>query len=209
MFVVLNQWGRVTHLCASNLTSIGSDNGLSPGRHQTIIWTKNGILLIRPLGIKFRKIIIEMHTFSLKKMHLKLSFGKWRPFCLGLSVLKWRLVCINVHTLVATQVTFLVLALDMFDCAKRVRSIGCCCKIEWYTEIKMQQFILVYVWMKWSLIPALASRHWLLHRVLIWTNADMLLIVIGWIQFSATSIQKKNISWNYIVCTSVTILLRP
>ena len=27
-------WGRVTHICVSDLTSIGSDNGLSPGRRQ-------------------------------------------------------------------------------------------------------------------------------------------------------------------------------
>ena len=26
-------WRRVTHICVGNLTTIGSDNGLSPGRH--------------------------------------------------------------------------------------------------------------------------------------------------------------------------------
>ena len=31
--VVLTHWGRVTHICVSKLTIIGSDNGLSPGRH--------------------------------------------------------------------------------------------------------------------------------------------------------------------------------
>ena len=38
------------HICVSDLTSIGSDNGLSPGRRQAIIRTNAGILLIRPLG---------------------------------------------------------------------------------------------------------------------------------------------------------------
>ena len=33
-----------------NLTIIGSDNGLSPGRRQAITWTNAGILLIGPLG---------------------------------------------------------------------------------------------------------------------------------------------------------------
>ena len=33
----LTHWGRVTHICVSDLTSIGSDNGLSPGRRQAII----------------------------------------------------------------------------------------------------------------------------------------------------------------------------
>ena len=33
----LTHRGRVTHVCVSNLTIIGSDNGLSPDRHQAII----------------------------------------------------------------------------------------------------------------------------------------------------------------------------
>ena len=37
---------RVTHICVDNLTIIGSDNGLSPGRRQAIIWTNAEILLI-------------------------------------------------------------------------------------------------------------------------------------------------------------------
>ena len=41
-------WGRVTHLCVSKLTSIASDNGLSPERRQAIIWNSAGILLIGP-----------------------------------------------------------------------------------------------------------------------------------------------------------------
>ena len=33
----LTHWGRVTHICVSKLSILGSDNGLSPGRRQTII----------------------------------------------------------------------------------------------------------------------------------------------------------------------------
>ena len=40
----LTHWGRVTHICISKLTIIGSDNGSSPGRRQAIIWTNAGIL---------------------------------------------------------------------------------------------------------------------------------------------------------------------
>ena len=83
----LTHWGRVTHLCVSKLTSIGSDNGLSPGRRQAIIWTNDGILLIGPLGTNFSETLSEIHTFSFKKMGLKMSSGKCRPFCLGLNVL--------------------------------------------------------------------------------------------------------------------------
>ena len=85
----LTHWGRVTQICISKLTIISSDNGLSPGGHQAIIWTNAGILLIGPLGTNFSGIFIKIHTFSFKKMRFKMSSGKWRPFCLGLNVLTW------------------------------------------------------------------------------------------------------------------------
>ena len=83
----LTHWGRVTHICVAKLTIIGSDNGLSPGRHQAIVYTNAGILLIGPLGTHFSEILIRIHKFSFKKMHLKMSSAKWRPFFLGLNVL--------------------------------------------------------------------------------------------------------------------------
>ena len=82
------KWGWVTHICVSKLAIIASDNGLSPGRRQAIIWTNAGILLIGPLRTNFSEISIEIHTFSFTKMLLKMSSGKWRPFCLGLNVLR-------------------------------------------------------------------------------------------------------------------------
>ena len=84
----LTHWGRVTHICVIKLTIIGSDNGLSPVRRQAIIWTNAEIMLIGPLGTNFSEILIEIFTFSFKKMRLKMSSGKWRPSCLGLNVLK-------------------------------------------------------------------------------------------------------------------------
>ena len=83
----LSHWGRVTHICVSKLTIIGSDNGLSPGQRQAIIWTNAGILLIGPLGIKFIEILLNIYTFPFKKMRLKMSSGKIRPFHFGLNVL--------------------------------------------------------------------------------------------------------------------------
>ena len=56
-------------------------------RRQAIIWTNAGVLLIGPLGTNFSEIFIEIYIFSFKKMHLKMSLGNWRPFCLGLNVL--------------------------------------------------------------------------------------------------------------------------
>ena len=83
----LTHWGRVTHICVGNLTIIGPDNGLSPGRRQAIIWTNAGILLIEPWGTNFSEILIGIQTFSFKKIHLKMSSVKLRPFCLGFNVL--------------------------------------------------------------------------------------------------------------------------
>ena len=80
----------MTHICVSKLTIIGSDNGLSPGRRQAIIWTNAGILSIGTLGKNFSEILSEIHAFSFKKMHLKMSSAKWRPFCLGLNEVRWR-----------------------------------------------------------------------------------------------------------------------
>ena len=89
----LTHWGRVTHICVSKLTIIGSDNGLSPDRRQAIVWTNAGLLLIGPLGTNFNEILIEILTFPFKKMRLKVSSAKRRPFCLGLNVLTYSTSC--------------------------------------------------------------------------------------------------------------------
>ena len=61
------------------------------------------VTLIGPLGTNFSEILIELYTFPFKKIHLKMSSGKWRPFCLVLNALNplWRnisgLVCRVSH----------------------------------------------------------------------------------------------------------------
>ena len=45
------------------------------------------------MGIQFCSMLFKLQWFSFRKMHLKLSFAKCRPFCSGLIVLvyrKWR-----------------------------------------------------------------------------------------------------------------------
>ena len=66
-----------------NYTIIGSDNGLSPGFCQAIIWLNAGILSIGPLVTNFSEILIE--TFIRKsafynviyKMAAILSNRRW------------------------------------------------------------------------------------------------------------------------------------
>ena len=68
-----------------NWTNISSDNGLSPCRRQAIIWTS--AVIIGPMGTNFSEISIKMYTVLFTKMHLKMSFGKWQPPCLGLNMI--------------------------------------------------------------------------------------------------------------------------
>ena len=82
--MTLTHWGRVKSV---NKTIMDSDNGLSPGRRQVIIWTNAGILLIGPLGTNFSEILIEIQTFSLTKIRLEISSANCRQFCIGLNML--------------------------------------------------------------------------------------------------------------------------
>ena len=80
---VWTHWGWVAHVFVGKITIIGSDNGLSPGRRQAIIWTNAGILLIWTLRNKPQWNFNQ--TFSIKKMHLKMS-----------SILPWS-NCVKSH----------------------------------------------------------------------------------------------------------------
>ena len=85
-----------------NWVSIDSDNGLSPGWHQAIIWNNSGIFLIEPLGTNFSENLIKIHVFSFKKMHLKMLSAKWQPSCFSLNMLmltQWgqKINILNMH----------------------------------------------------------------------------------------------------------------
>ena len=55
---MLTHWGWVTHICVGKLIIIiGSDNGLLPVRHQSIIWSNAEILWIGPsASVKYKSI---------------------------------------------------------------------------------------------------------------------------------------------------------
>ena len=76
------------------------------GRRQAIIWTDVGILLNGTLGIYFSEILSEIHTFSFKEIHLKMSSAKRRPFCLGLNVLMEVMTTSPKHWLTCFRMTF-------------------------------------------------------------------------------------------------------
>ena len=78
----------MTHICVSKLTIIGSNNGLSPGRRQAIIWTNAGILLIGPLGTNFSEILIEKSNIfveenTFENVFCEMLFISSRPQCVN------------------------------------------------------------------------------------------------------------------------------
>ena len=92
--VMSTHWARVTHIWVSILyTIIGSDNGLSPGWNQAIIWTNHKILSIGSLGTNFSE---SMFTFTkciwkchLWNGHFKLSPGRWVNYFLSVPAARW------------------------------------------------------------------------------------------------------------------------
>ena len=90
--IYLTRWGRMTHICVSKLTVIGS-----PDWCQAIIWTNTRILLIWPLGTNFSEILIKIQTFSFKKVHLKMSSGQWWPFLSQPQCVQHKKVCYPFH----------------------------------------------------------------------------------------------------------------
>ena len=81
---VLTHWGRMTHKYISNLTTIGSDNGLSPGRRQANIRTNAGILWVPTLGRKFSGCLSKIfHSRKcIWKYRLEIADILFRPQCI-------------------------------------------------------------------------------------------------------------------------------
>ena len=69
----LTHWGEWCIYASVSYATITSDNGLLSGRRYAIIWTNAGILLIGPFRRHFSGILIQIQTFSFKKMHLEVS----------------------------------------------------------------------------------------------------------------------------------------
>ena len=83
--IPLTHWDWGIHLCISKLTTIGSYNGLVRAKpYLNQCWNIVNWTLRNKLQWIF---YIEIHTFSFKKIHLKISSRKWHPFCFSLNVL--------------------------------------------------------------------------------------------------------------------------
>ena len=121
---------------------IGSDNGLSPGRRQAIIWTNDGILLIWPWGTTFSEILIEIHIFSFKKVYLKMSYAKCRPFCLCLNVLTCE---VSIQCIYGRRIWSLLVC--------RCPSTLQCQAISWFSgDYGIRHFFSKFCWLSWFLL---------------------------------------------------------
>ena len=122
-FVVTDCAGvRVTHICAGKLPTIGSDNGQSPGRCQAVIWTNAGILLIGPLGTNANGILIDVQTFSLKKIRLKMPSAK----CLSVSASMcqyphWRQCCHFDSPIDSTEILCVIIIINVVDMFREIK----------------------------------------------------------------------------------------
>ena len=91
----LTHWGQVMHIYAI----------------QAIIWTNDGILMIRTLGTNLSETLSEIHIFSVKKMHLKMLPVKWLSCCLSLNVLThwgWDKMVLNENWSILFQISLKV-----------------------------------------------------------------------------------------------------
>ena len=184
----LTHWGRVTHICVNKLTIITSDNGLSPGRRQAIIWTNAGILLIGPWGTNFSEILIGIQTFSFKKMNLKMSSAKWRLFSIGLNELNKKVCC--RYDLFVLQMSDLEPSSQMiFDReSNSMENLFYCNSIEGYTIITH-----FYTWNDTTVVVARAKfhRH---HFIRTWMTVE-------W-NFLRIPTTMENHSWNGLMISA-------
>ena len=90
MNALLVNWDRVTHICVGKLTIIGSDNGLSHGRCQAIIWTNAGILLTGPLGtnVSDQNLYIFIQENAFKNVVWKMAATLSHPQCVNCAYAK-------------------------------------------------------------------------------------------------------------------------
>ena len=81
----------MAHICVSKQTTIGSNNGLSPGRRQAIIYTNAKILLIGPLGTNISEnsnIFIQENAFANVVCEMA---AIWLQ-CVNYRIWMWRLI---------------------------------------------------------------------------------------------------------------------
>ena len=166
----LTQWGRVTHICVSNLTIIGSDNGLSHGRCLAIIWTNAGILLIEPLGTNLSAISIVVCILenAFENVVCDMAAILSRPQCVYYVVLAWEHIFLLEEDLGVAIVIRDLLTTDRPYCRYlSIHSIIDTSKRFWsrhfQTHFSKRKYILFLFKFHWRLFVGVKlkiSQHW-------------------------------------------------
>ena len=81
------------------MTIIVSENGLSPGRRQAIIWNNAGILLIGPLGTNFTGILYRNSCIFIQEKAFENVVWK-------MAVILSRPQCVKCHIALDTDLVF-------------------------------------------------------------------------------------------------------
>ena len=103
--VMLTHWGRMMHICVSKLTTIGSDNSLSPPSHYLNQWwnivnsnlrnklqwnhKQNSSIFIQENA--FENVVCEMASISSRPQWVKGSYGSI-PYAYSLKYLNLELI---------------------------------------------------------------------------------------------------------------------
>ena len=162
-----------------NLTNIGSDNGLSPGRCQTIIWSRDR-----------SNIVNGTHRNKLQwKIRLTMSSAKYQPFCVSLNVLtNWRRD--KMATILQTML------LNTFSWMKTLKF---WLKFHWIL-FQTVQLIIFQHWFRWWLGAILATSHylnqwWLVYRRIYASQGLSELILCRNITFIVNISKKQATIW--------------
>ena len=84
---VLTHWGLVMHICHQPRPSLVQIMACRLFGAKPLSKPMLGYCELNSLRTNFSEILIKIQNFSLRKIHLKISSVKWRPYCLGLNVL--------------------------------------------------------------------------------------------------------------------------
>ena len=140
----ITYWGRATHICVGKLTIIDSDNGLSPGRRQAIIWTSAGILLIDRSRYYYSHLVAARGCGS-HKPRVRVVWTNMIKECEVKCTYHWDIVQNKYDNLLMLHIWIL--------CGEDLFNMGI------YSLIQTKIYFTVYCYAMWN--PAYPhARHW-------------------------------------------------
>ena len=97
--------------------------------YPSLVQATSHYLLIGRLGTNFSEILIEILTFSFKKMRLKVSFAKRQSFCLGFNVLSFDVCSASITAVLELLKWHLIMISGLKTCHLNLETVSvyrCC-----------------------------------------------------------------------------------